>query len=233
MIFFAACIERHKALGDALRPLGYWRARQNVGRLTVALLQPSGLSEEWVEIMQRLLRRVRRDPTDASLARSILRPSGSCWRTSSIFWFKTSGRGEPRESFPGYIHALAIPQIRLCRVDSEEEERILGRFLEPVVSKDRRLLLPSKIPPGPPALASIPRLLDNTKLDKAMQPVIFWTMAKYAADQILETMRRISIFRSGLSPARRRNRGDDRHSSERKAIFRSALPSRRARLRLS
>jgi len=192
---FAAIVEKQKAAGEVLQSIGHWRPRQSVGELIVALLQPRADDLKWVEL-QRLLQRnneiqwILLSPANIRTERELLD------KKFDLLVLDVGPRGSPQELL-GYVHALGIPQIRLCRVDKEEEERELGRFLDPEETQDGRLLY-EQDPLDTPR--SIPRFLDGFKLDKKMQPVIFWTTPKAAADQILETMRRISMFRSGYSP---------------------------------
>jgi hypothetical protein len=192
---FADAVERHKTAVEGLRSIRRWRRREVIEKLELALLQPRADNNEWDEL-QRLLQ------TNKSINWKILLPSNihTEWdllkESFDLLIVDAGLRGTPREML-GYIHALGIPQIRLCRVDNEKEALELGRFLDPNNQKEERKLF-EQDPTGVPIPASIPRFLDGAKLDKGMQPVIFWTTPKEAADHILETMRRISAFR-GLS----------------------------------
>lgn len=192
---FSAFVKKHKAAGELLRSIGRWRSRKDVGTLTVALLSPRGGSDEWDEI-QRLVQRGEREIQWTLIPPGNIQSEEELLRSEfDLLVVDVGPRGTPQELL-GYIHALGVPQIRLCRVENEHEEGELSRFLDP---EERRSMY-EQDPPNTPHLASIPRFLDGSRLDDKMQPVVFWARPKQAADQILGTMRRVLIFGSGLSP---------------------------------
>jgi hypothetical protein len=193
---FATSVEAHKSAGEVLRSIGRWRPRRHTGMLTLALLPPRAESTEWVEL-QGLLQRNRSIQWTLLSPRNLETEQRLLKTEFDLLVLDIGPRGTPRE-LVGYVHALGIPQIRLCRVENEKEDRELGRFLDPEEQKEGRLPYEQDRSPSPHP--SVPRFLDGSKLDSGMQPVVFWKTPNEAADQILETMRRVLKFRSGLSP---------------------------------
>jgi hypothetical protein len=194
---FAKLVGSHKAAGEVLQTSGHWRPRQNSGRLKVALLAPRRSHPEWQDLQTLLQENDRVDwtllsPANIRIERRLLD------ERFDLLVVDVGPNGTPQEAL-GYIHAIGIPQVRVCRVNKADEVQDLGRFLGAGQGLQPRSVY-EQDPPDRPTQVSIPRLLDGLKLDAKMQPVIFWTTAREAADQILDTTRRILMFRSGLSP---------------------------------
>lgn len=194
---FADAVTRHKEADDVLRSVGHWRPQKNAGMPTVALLQPRADESDWIALT-RMLRSNCKDirwlpispltvPTEQTLLAEEF----------DLLLLDVGPQGTPSELL-GYIHALGVPQIRLCRVENDAEEQELGRYLDLDQETDSRLIFEQDRACERQTL-TLPRFLDRTKLDGKMQPVIFWAKPEGAAEQILATTRRISMFRSGLS----------------------------------
>jgi hypothetical protein len=198
---FAELVRSHETAGEVLKSAGRWRPRQNIGQIKVALLAPRAGDSEWQELQKRLQRLRQKDdeadwtllsPANLRTERALLD------QVFDLLVVDVGPRGTPLEVL-GYIHAIGIPQIRLCQVHNGDEMKVLGRFLDAEPWRELRSVY-EQDPPNEPVPVSMPRFLDGFKLDREMQPVIFWSSIEDAADMILDTTRRIHAFRSGLSP---------------------------------
>ena len=193
---FAERVRRYKTASGVLQNIGHWRPRQNSGRLVVALLPPRASDPAW-QALQTLLQQ-KNDEVDWTL----LSPANFRieWELLKerfdVLVVDVGPSGSPKEAL-GYIHAIGVPLILLCRADSHNEVQDLGRFLDAGPGRRPRFVYEQNLPDDPAAVP-IPRFLDGTKLDAKMQPIIFWTTAGEAADQVHDTADRILAFRSGL-----------------------------------
>ena len=194
---FAQHVRSYKAASEVFQSIGRWRPRQNSGLLDVALLTPRTGDPEWQKLQELLQENDEVDwtllsPANIQIERELLDEA------FDLLVVDVGPRGTPQEAL-GYIHAIGVPQIKLCRVRNDGEAQHLVWFLDAEHRRKPRSVY-EQDPPDEPGRASLPRFLDGSKLDTKMQPVLFWTTATEAADQIRDTTRRILKFRSGLSP---------------------------------
>ena len=194
---FADAVKRHKEADDVLRSIGQWRPQKNAGMPTVALLLPRAGEPDWIVLTRMLQKRCKDIKWRTISPLTIMTEQDLLAEEFDLLLLDVGPRGTPSELL-GYIHALGVPQIRLCRVENDAEEQELGRYLGLDQETDDRRIY-EQDPAGEQQARSVPRFLDGTKLDRKMQPVIFWATPEAAAEQILATTRRILIFRSGLS----------------------------------
>jgi hypothetical protein len=194
---FARLVARHKTAGEILQSAGRWQSRHERVRLRIALLAPHASDPEWQEMQDTLQNETEifwelLSPANIQAERELLD------KDFDLLVVDVGPHGTPDEAL-GYIHAIGIPQIRLCRVFNGDEALDLSRFLEPTRGQRPRSVY-EQDPANQAGRESIPRFLDGFKLDSNMRPVIFWMTPRVAAQGILETTQRILAFRSGLSP---------------------------------
>ena len=175
---FAVLVTSHEAAGEVLRSVGHWRARRTKGQLDVALFAPRADDLEWHTLQVLLQENDEVDwtllsPVNIQVERELLE------QTFDLLVVDVGPRGTPQEAL-GYIHAIGIPQIRLCRVRNDDEEQDIEAFLDGGPRRKPRSLY-EQVAPSEPVRALIPRFLDGFKLDKKMQPVIFWKTVNEAA----------------------------------------------------
>jgi hypothetical protein len=181
--------------------IGRWRPRAVSDELSVALLFPRADDIDWIHL-QALLQ-VESDvrwrsisPTNLRSEIELVSPPGC--NEFDLLVLDVGPTGTPSELL-GYLHALGMPQIRVCRVSSTDEEKALSSHLStgtsgqvrwPYEQRERNASHPE----------SLPRFLDGLKLDPSMEPVIFWQEPKDLATKLRATISRIEQFRSQLSP---------------------------------
>jgi hypothetical protein len=194
---FAELVRSYKAMDEVIRTIGHWRTPQNSGQFKVALLPPRADDSDWQEL-QRALQESDEvswtllSPANISIERKLLDEK------FDLLVVDVGPSGTPQEAL-GYIHALGIPQIRLCRVRDREEVQSLGRYLDATKGRKRRFVY-EQYSPDALAQPALPRFLDGLQLDQQMQPVTFWATPSQAVDHIRDTTQLILTFRSGLPP---------------------------------
>jgi hypothetical protein len=195
---FAKRVDEQAKANHVLGSVGRWRPRIVSSELCVALLRPQARDDEWIKLQQLL----QADPavrwrafSPGNLRSEIELVSTAGVNEFDLLVLDVGPAGTPRE-LVGYLHALGMPQIRVCRVSGNDEDKELGRHLEP---SHARLPYERNDPEGS-VRESLPRFLDGLKLDPEMEPVIFWRTAAELAGRLQKTIRRIEAFRTGLPP---------------------------------
>jgi hypothetical protein len=191
-------VRKYAGATEALRSTGRWLPQRTGDDLTVALLPPRSNDPAWWSIMEHL----QTEYDDVNW--HVLPPVNFATETElmkqrfDVLALDVGPRGTPPELL-GYVHATGPPQIRLCRIDGDEERIALERYLNVNSAAHRRL--PFDRDAGDrDASPALPRFLDGTRLDGKMQPVIFWSDPKQAAERIVATARRINLYSSRRRP---------------------------------
>ena len=126
---FASLVAKHKTADEILQSAGRWQSRRERVRLRIALLAPYA-SPEWQKLQHNLQNETEISwelllPDNIQAERDLLE------KDFDLLVVDVGPNGTPREAL-GYIHAIGIPQIRLCRIYNDDEALDFSRFLEPV-----------------------------------------------------------------------------------------------------
>jgi hypothetical protein len=195
---FGDTVKEYAGATNALQSTGHWLPRRTGDVLTVALLPPRSNDPAWWSIMHHLQAQYR------EVHWQVLPPVNFATETElmkerfDVLALDVGPRGTAPELL-GYVHAVGPPQIRLCRIDGDHERAALERYLNVKSAAPRRLPFDGDAGDRD-ASPALPRFLDGTRLDGKMQPVIFWSDPKQAAEGIVATARRINLYSSRRRP---------------------------------
>lgn len=177
---FAQALESHS-------PSMRW-IRRSQKRLKVGLLPPQ--EGAWLGLAKELRKRLNDEADIETLQPEELRAEFYVvdkLRGYDVLLIDVGTAGTPLE-LVGYLHGIGVPQIRVCRVDSEPQKEQLERTLE------GGTLARSLAEAGDPLEPTLPRFFDGYRLDQGMSPIGFWQTREELLNYAERTVRRILQF---------------------------------------
>jgi hypothetical protein len=187
---FGSEVDTFAGVRSSLTSAGFWSRSAGGGSLNVALLPPRGGA--WDAVSDGL-----RGMWDENVSFKTLHPKDVRAEFSilgelsnfDLLVVDVGPHGTPPE-LVGFLHGIGIPQIRVCRVESDAERQSLARTL-PREAPARSLA-------DADSSAGLPRFLDGYQLDKAMTPVGFWSEPTEFLAHLRSTIERITSFQSNV-----------------------------------